>query len=91
MKNRGTVSIPLAAAIATMALISGGTVTYFSTQSSAAEKVSTNEGNIKVLQNEDININKRFDTLEENMGRREVNMNKRFDSLETVILKAIRK
>lgn len=81
--KKGTITIPIVTAISIGMLAIGGTTTYLTTQGNASERVAEIEGNVKVLMNEDLNINKRFDTFEENI-------NYRFDSFEATILNAIK-
>ena len=75
----------------TMASIFGGITilgsmagSYFFGQLAINNRAGEIEGDVKVLKNEDINLNKRFDTFEKNIGDR-------FTSFEAVILKALDK
>ena len=84
IKNKkGTISIPIVTAISIGMLIIGGITTYFTTQGSISARASLIEGDVKVLKNEDINLNKRFDSFEKNI-------NIRFDSFEATVLQAIK-
>ena len=77
-KNKGAITITLATVLAGGTILVSVLVSYFGVQVSANDRVAEVEGNIKVLQNEDININKRFDDLNKNLKNR-------FDNLEKLI------
>jgi len=76
MKRGMTVTI--ATLIASGTIVTSILFSYFGTQLATVNRAAEVEGDVKVLKNEDINLNKRFDSLEKNIGNR-------FDSLEELI------
>ncbi len=76
--NKGTITITVASLIAGGTILTSVLFSYFGSQMATVNRTANVEGDVKVLMNEDVNINKRFDTLEANMGYR-------FDALEELI------
>ncbi len=75
---KGAITITVASILAGGTIFTSVLFSYFSSQMATVNRAAVIEGDVKVLKNEDVNINKRFDTLEENMGQR-------FDALEKLI------
>lgn len=76
--TKGTITITVASILAGGTILTSLLVSYFGSQIATVNRSAEIEGDVKVLQNEDININKRFDTLE-------ANLSDRFDYLEELI------
>ncbi len=77
MKNKG-MTVTIATIIASGTILTSVLFSYFGGQMATINRTADIEGDVKVLQNEDVNINKRFDTLEDNLSDR-------FDYLEELI------